>query len=87
MGQPHMHLLVMQTKGVPCICTKGAKQRHLMRSPNQALENELIVFQASFSVYAIEYFCCAYCWVLDYIMIISSYYFWECDKLRMCILI
>ncbi len=87
MGQLHMHLLVMQTKGVPCICTRGAKQRNLMKSPNQALKNELIVLQASVSVCAIESFCCAYCWVLDDIMIISSYCFWECDKLKMCILI
>jgi hypothetical protein len=30
-----MHLLVMQSKGVPCIC-KGTRQGHLTRPPSCA---------------------------------------------------
>jgi len=56
MGQVHMHLLVMQSRGVPCICSRGIGQGHSTRPPGQVLKNELIVLQASVSIYAIIYF-------------------------------
>jgi len=83
MGQAHMHLLVMQSRGVPCICTRGTRQGHLARPQGQVLKNELIAFQMNVFIYAIVSFCCAFCQVFDDIMNIFSYYFWECDKLKM----
>jgi hypothetical protein len=59
----------------------------IQQDPQVALKNELIVFQVNVFVSAIVSFCCAFCWVLYDIMTISFYCFWECDNLRMQILI
>jgi len=45
---------------------KGTQQ-----DPQVVFKNDLIIFQMSVSINAIISFCCASCWVLDDIMIIS----------------
>jgi len=47
----------------------------IQQDPQVVLKNELIIFQISVSINAIVYFCCASCWVLNDIMIVSSYCF------------
>jgi len=42
-GQAHMHLLVMQSRRVPCICTRGIGQGHSTRPVRASVKNELIV--------------------------------------------